>query len=141
MPLFSRIVLFVSGLLFAVYGLYCFADIQYVAEALSMKRLSPVTNTEFLAMYGGLQTGLGLLMAYTGLDLEDSKFDRITGLYILLIVVGCLGFARLMGVMMNGSDDYNLSAVIYELVSAAIVFVALFLENKASKENSTPATT
>ena len=78
-------------------------------------------TVEIMAMYGGLQTGFGVLV---GMGARDAAW-RETALRSLAIVVGSLGLTRLLGVAMHGPDPYNASVVVYELVTAALAVFAL----------------
>src|SRR3972149_52498 len=59
--LFARLILIVTGLAFASYGFACLVSPPLVAQYSGMELPTVSAITEVVAMYGGLQLGVGLL--------------------------------------------------------------------------------
>ena len=57
----TRIFLGLSALLWLPYGIFCFFQPAYLAEAAGVASNSLTGTIELRAMYGGLQAGIGLL--------------------------------------------------------------------------------
>jgi len=59
----SRVFLGFVAVLFLPYGIYCFFAPGALAEIAGVASTTATGSTELRAMYGGLQTGIGLLAA------------------------------------------------------------------------------
>jgi hypothetical protein len=121
----GRILLGFTGLAFAGYGLVCLVDPAMVAEVTGIALAGPSGKTEVTAMYGGLQFGLGVLFCHAAWQPQRER----TGLMILVLLLGSLAAARLIGLLVNGHTVYNFWTVVYEGVSAALGLLALRLES------------
>jgi hypothetical protein len=124
---FARWYLIINGLMLGLYGLYCIYSPQFVADITAMTA-STKAITEIRAMYGGLEFTLGLFFIIVGT--QPRNFD--TGLLALALVYGGLCSARALGIAINGGDDYNTPAVIFETTAAALAIVALVRLRKLS---------
>lgn len=124
--MFSRILLGFTGLAFALYGLYCSYDLDIVIQTTGVLFRIPAAAVEARAMYGGLQTGLGLLFLLTAVNTRATAF----GLLAMVLVLGCLALGRGVGIWANGSDPYNQGAILYESLSAVLALVALWRERR-----------
>ena len=140
MNVFTKIVLLILGITLAGYGLACFANIQILVESVGFVVGGSVT-VELLAMYGGLQTGLGLLLLYCGLNHKRGYLNGITGLFIALSLYGAIFIARLLAAIFYGFDAYNSSALFLEVVSIIAIAVALYFELKQLREHETKIAT
>ena len=101
---FSRIILAFTGCIFAVYGLMCLVDPATPAGYAGMELAQASASTEVIAMYGGLQIGLGaLLVAWAW-----RPHLVVPALVVTLFCVGGLALGRASGLMRNGVDAYNL---------------------------------
>lgn len=116
-----KVFLWFNAASFLGYGLACLLMPSLPAGYAGFELGTPPGTVEVMAMYGGLQAGFGVLLVKGALDADW----RVTALRALAIVVGGLGIARLLGVVMHGHDPYNLSAMVYELVTAGLAVVAL----------------
>jgi hypothetical protein len=121
---FGRIVLGITGLAFAGYGLVCLFVPTLVADYSGMLLPDASALTEVVAMYGGLQTGMGALFLFAALRPAHLR----EGLFVLTVLVGSLAFARSMGLMAHGATPYNLGAVVYELTTTALAVIALRMD-------------
>lgn len=124
---FARWYLIINGLMLALYGLYCTYNPQFVADITAMTA-STKAITEIRAMYGGLEFTLGLFFIIMGT--QPRNFD--TALIALALCYGGLSSARALGIAINGGDDYNTPAVIFEATASALAIVALARLRKAA---------
>jgi hypothetical protein len=126
--LFSRIILGLTGVAFAGYGVYCAIDLDVVIELTGVVFRSPTPAVEARAMYGGLQTGLGLLFFNAAVNKRLTAY----GLVAMVFVLGGLALGRALGMFLDEVDDYNRGAFVYESVSALLAAVALWRERRVS---------
>lgn len=118
----GRWVLGVTAAIFIGYGLICFLYPSFVASIVSLEPAAESALIELRAMYGGLQTAIGLL-ALSGALMADLR--RPTLLMILLLLGG-LALARAFAFMISGSwDFYNVFALVYETATALAALVAV----------------
>jgi len=125
--LFSRILLGLTGVAFAGYGVYCAYDLDMIVRLTGIAFRSPSAAVESRAMYGGLQTGLGLLFLNSAVNPRMTAY----GLVAMVFVLGGLAVGRALGISIDGLDDYNQGAVIFEGTSALLAAVAIWLERRA----------
>jgi hypothetical protein len=118
--MFTKLLLLVSGAIFGLYGLACAFDPALPAGYMGVE-LGQAGTVEFMAMYGGLQTAMGLIFLYCGLRADRYR----TGAICLLLLLGGLGLTRLTGLLVHGTDYYNIGAVCYELTTAALAAIAV----------------
>ena len=114
-----RAFLVVSVLVWLPYGLYCLLVPGFLAEGAGVAATSPTGSTELRAMYGGLQAAVGVMA------LAALRWPELRRPYLLLIafLAGGLGFARLVGVLLDGGlSSYTTFALVFEIamVSAAM---------------------
>lgn len=121
--LFARIVLVVTGLAFASYGFACLVSPSLVAQYSGMELPTVSAITEVVAMYGGLQLGVGLLF----LACAAHPTRTTLGLVVMVAVVGSLAMGRSIGLLVHGSSQYNLGALVYEGTTALAGLLALRL--------------
>ena len=87
------IFLAISAALWLPYGLFCFANPGFLAEAAGVAAASSTGTIELRAMYGGLQAGIGTL-ALAAIWRESL---RRPALLCLLFLCAGLALARLLG--------------------------------------------
>lgn len=126
--MFGKIILLLTGGIFAAYGIACIIDPSLPAEYMGVELGAAGGTVEFMAMYGGLQTAMGLLFLYTGLHAERN----LAGLKVMALLLGGLGLTRLCGLILHGQDSYNMGAVVYEITSMVLALVALKLAASAA---------
>jgi hypothetical protein len=129
--LFAKLLLILNGLTFIIYGLACAFDPSLPAGYIGMELGQAGGHVEFLAMYGGLQTALGIFFLYCGLH----SGSRMAGLKCLALFFGGLGLARLVGLLTHGVDNYNLAAACYELGVALLALWALKILTPAAQNH------
>ena len=116
-----RILLWANGIMFVVYGLACLVMPSLPAESAGFLPSTPSGTVEIIAMYGGLQTGFGVLLI---LGARDS--EKQAGVLLALgIVLGSLAGARLIGMAGHGPSPYNLAAFGYEFTTALLAVWAI----------------
>jgi hypothetical protein len=119
--------LWLNGLTFVGYGLACLGMPSLPAHYAGLELATPSGTVEVMAMYGGLQTGFGLLLIVGARDVGR----RGTILLALAVVAGGLASARLLGIAFVGPSDYNLGALVYESLTALLAVAALRGARKA----------
>ena len=119
----GKIVLWASGLIFAVYGAACFLSPELPANYAGLSIGNGDAYAEMGAMYGGLQFGFGLFCILCAVK---PGFYR-AGLTLLVFAIGCLAVARLYSSydadwMVGG---YTWGAMAFEFATAILAAVAL----------------
>ena len=113
--------LWANGLVFVGYGLACVAFPALPADYAGFALGSTGGTVEITAMYGGLQAGFGALILVGARDVEQ----RRGVLLAMLIVIGSLAAARVIGMILHGTSPYNLAAGGYEIATALLALIAL----------------
>lgn len=121
--LLGKTLLGVSALVFIGYGLVSLVSPAIPAGFAGLVISNGDAFAEIGAMYGGLQTGLGL---FCSLALAKPEFYR-SGLALLLIAIGTLALARLGSVLITADSitSYSYGALGYEFTTAALALAAL----------------
>ncbi len=122
--LFSKLLLLITGIVFLGYGLLCAIAPAYPAEFIGYHLDFGGTTVEVVAMYGGLQIGLGITYIVAA---AKSDFT-VQGLKLLLIILGSVAIGRFFGLIVHGVDGYNIAALFYELTTIGLAISALVLE-------------
>lgn len=121
--LFSRILLAVQAIALAGLGVAYFVRPEEMTNLSGMLLMAPAAITDVRAYYGGLQIGLAtyLLLAMSRLDLTRAA------LTLLVLLYSAMALARIGGLWLDGGlqQTFNLTALLLEVVSAALCFVAL----------------
>ncbi|MGH7786478.1 MAG: DUF4345 family protein [Candidatus Binatia bacterium] len=113
----ERVFLGVTGALWLLYGLYCFASPGSLAEGAGVVYQTPTGSTELRAMYGGLQAAIGLL-ALAGVARAD--LARPALLAMAFLTTG-LATARVFGVLLDGGlSGYTVMGLVFEIGSAVL---------------------
>jgi hypothetical protein len=119
--LLARILLVGNGAAFALYGLVCVFSPEIVGESSGMELPGPSSLTEVVAMYGGLQMGIGLL--FLSCAFRPARVEG--GLRLMVVLLGSLALARTVGLLAYGFSAYNVGALVYESLAALAAFVAI----------------
>ncbi len=128
---FPVVLLWIDCLLFVGFGLGFVAAPQELAEfLLGSAPIVPSAVIDMRATYGGVALGIGL---FFGLTARSPQTVRI-GLLASLLVIGSLGAARLVGVVVDGEPNgFMLLSLATEAVSVGLTVAALRqLEHSAS---------
>ena len=88
----GKIILWISGLTFASYGIACFISPELPAGFAGLEITNGDAFAEMGAMYGGLQFGVGLFCVAAALRADLYR----PGLLLLVLGIGCLALARLI---------------------------------------------
>lgn len=120
-----------NAIAFIPYGLMCFFNATLLLQLLGMQVASNTALIEFRAMYGGVQTALGLFALYCALQPAIMR----TGLVALTLCYAGLSIGRASGIMQFGNDGYNGPALIFEGVSL-LICVLLLLRTRAANDNA-----
>ena len=130
----ARIFLGITAAAFIGYGLVCLARPEVVANATGMNLATSTASVEVRAMYGGLQTAVGILAA---LAVMRAEWRTPILLCIGLLFFG-LASGRLLGIVVDSdASAYNFGALAFETASAGI---ALALVARASRGEAARAT-
>ena len=119
----GKFVLWVAAATFTAYGLVCFFDPSIAAGYAGLNMTNGNSYAEIGAMYGGLQTGIGLFCAVAAT--RPAHYQ--SGLLILALGIGLLALGRLYSTLV-GSDPvsaYTGGALVFEVVLASLATVAL----------------
>ena len=130
----TKIFLGLNALLFIGYGLACLVSPSLVADQTGMVLASGVASAEVRAMYGGLQTAIGLL-ALLGILRPGMQGACLLALGFLYFG---LASGRAIGIMVEtDTGAYNTGALIFEAVFGAL---AVMLLSRTASDQSAPAT-
>ena len=117
-----QIFLVISALGWGGYGLYCLINPAMLAELAGVTSTTPTGAIELRAMYGGVQTALGLFAA---LAVFRAAWQR-SALLALAFVTGGLFTARLIGALLVGDlSSYTIGGLAFEAVVTAIAIALL----------------
>jgi len=121
--LLGKTVLGISTLVFIGYGLISLLSPAIPAGFAGLVMSNGDAFAEIGAMYGGLQTGVGLFCA---LALLKPEFYR-SGLTLLVLAIGTLALARLVSLLATPDPvtAYSYGALGYEAATTAAALVAL----------------
>lgn len=117
-----RIFLALSGLLWFVYGIYCFFEPGYLQGAAGVAATSTTGTIELRAMYGGLQAGVGALALAAAL-----RPALVTpALLASSFLFAGLATTRLLAAIDAGElSSYTISALVLEGGSLALAVALL----------------
>lgn len=111
-----------SALAWAGYGLYCFFVPTALADMNVITAVSATGTVEIRAMYGGLQTALGVLALVGLLRAPMVK----PALVALAFATGGLFSARLLGAAIAGDfSGYTVGALVFEVLATLIAVLLL----------------
>ncbi|MEO8874818.1 MAG: DUF4345 family protein [Polyangiaceae bacterium] len=125
---FATGVLFLGAVGFALFGIQWLANPSGMATPLGITLTNGDATSDARAVYGGMELGLGLFLAYSGLARER----RTQGLAAAALCLGGLGTARLFGILAAGSvsgGTYQLLAT--DLFGTALCATAFFVSRKS----------
>jgi hypothetical protein len=119
----GKTILGVSSLVFIAYGLVSLISPAVPAGFAGLVMSNGDAFAEIGAMYGGLQTGVGLFCL---LALIKKEYYR-AGLMLLVLGIGALAIARLLSALLTTDllTAYTWGALVYELVTVALAGIAL----------------
>jgi len=113
----ARIFLGLSALIWLPFGVYCFLQPSFLAEAAGVSFVTPTGATDMRATYGGLTIAIGAIALAGALR---PPFAR-QGLVLLAAACAGLGGARLLGVALDGGiTAWTVQALVLELGTVAL---------------------
>lgn len=128
----GRSILWLSALVFIAYGLVSLMSPAIPAGYAGLVMSNGDAVAEIGAMYGGLQTGVGIFCLVAVIRLEYYR----AGLLLLVTAIGALAMARLISLLI-GTDTvtaYTWGALAYEIVTAILAAIALGQSSGTQKE-------
>ncbi len=122
----TKIFLGINALLFIGYGLVCLVSPSVVADQTGLQLATGVASVEVRAMYGGLQTAVGLLCLAGAPGLQPGVL-----LAMVFLFFG-LASGRMLGIAIDSEPgSYNIFALLFETVFA-VISVALLARSRAA---------
>jgi hypothetical protein len=119
----GKMILAVSAAVFIAYGLVSLFSPAIPAGFAGLIMSNGDAFAEIGAMYGGLQTGVGVFCLLAVLRAEYYR----AGLLLLVVGIGALAAARLISAVLSTDllTAYTWGALAYELVTVALAAIAL----------------
>ena len=111
-----RLILAFVALLYAGLGFFFLFNHDMWATLLSIQFATPAGRTDFRAVYGGLQFGIGIFLLLCALRRE---FVRI-GLFASACALVAMATARTTGLLLDGFDFLQAFVALTEWVGAAL---------------------
>ncbi|MBD2857399.1 DUF4345 family protein [Spongiibacter sp. KMU-158] len=120
--MWHSIFLGLSALAWAGYGIYCFISPEVLNDMGVITAVSATGTVELRAMYGGVQTALGVLAAA---GLVNAAMQR-PALIALAFATGGLFSARLLGALLASDfSGYTAGALVFEFLATAVAVILL----------------
>ncbi len=118
-----RIILGLSALVYVGIGLAFIIAPESLLPRVNITAPSGTALTDVRAVYGGLDLGVGVLLAYCLMRNEIQ-----TGLVACTLTLGGLAIARIIGMTLDAAQDtITYGLLTSELVGAAMAAVGLYL--------------
>ena len=115
----ARIFLALSGLIWLPYGVYCFLQPAYLADAAGVVATTATGNIELRAMYGGLQAGIGALALAGALRPAWLRPVLFAGYFLF----GGLAVSRSLAAIALGElSPYTIMGLVFEWTSTVLAF-------------------
>jgi len=115
----ARIFLALSGLIWFPYGIYCFFQPGYLADAAGILSTTATGQIELRAMYGGLQAGIGALAFAGALRPAWLRPALLAGCFLF----GGLALSRsLAAIAIREVSPYTAFGLCFEWTSTALAF-------------------
>jgi hypothetical protein len=126
---FSRVVIAAATLVMTMIALRNLRDPIGAMLPLDIVLKSPAAVTIVRVVFGGFP--LGFAAALVGCLIASERL--LTGLWLIVAVVGGATVARLEGVMLDGATAYNLSLLRPEVAMVTASLVAIVLSVRAAR--------
>ena len=119
----GKFILLLSAFALTIYGLVCLFAPEVAAGYAGLEMTNGNAYAEIGAMYGGLQTGMGLFCAIGAMQSRHTR----SALLLLALVIGLLAFGRLYSAITGAGavTAYTWGALGYELFTAAVAAIAM----------------
>lgn len=107
-----------QGLMLTGYGLYCLTTPSMLAEAAGVQANNITGTIELQAMYGGMQTAIGVMCL---LALIRPAMQSVAMMTLLFVFTG-LGVVRVtLGLMHGDFSDYTVFGMAYETLTVCFL--------------------
>ena len=117
-----QIFLVLSALIWLPYGIYCFFVPESLAGSAGLGAMTATGTTELRAMYGGLQTAIGLL-ALLGILRPGMQAAVLLALGFLFVG---LASGRMLGILVDPEPGiYNIGAFAFEALFGVLAVMLL----------------
>jgi hypothetical protein len=125
----ARVFLAVSALVWLPYGIFCFFQPGYLAEAAGVAASSATGTIELRAMYGGLQAAIGALALYAALRPAWVHHALVA----LAFLTAGLFLSRFAGAVAAGElSGYTAFGLAFESTSAILAMWLVSRESAAA---------
>lgn len=112
---YAKPYLIFTVLVWLPWGLMCVFDLTLIADIIGVSGITASGKSDLRAMYGGVQTAVGLIAA---LALYDTRFFPNL-LFTLAFVGSCLALSRSYGLFVDDSSTaYTWGVMAYEYFAA-----------------------
>jgi hypothetical protein len=121
--MFGKIVLGITAIALTSYGLVCFFVPEIPAGYIGFDLTNADARIEVIAMYGGLEIGVGLYCLLGILKPELYK----ASLLLVILSLGGIAIGRIYGLVLTSESvtSYTYGAMCYEISSSVLAAVAL----------------
>jgi len=125
------IILWTNGLAFIGFGVTCFFVPTFPAELIGYSLDTADSYIEIRAMYGGLQTVIGM---FTLLGAIQADFRRASLILIMLVYQG-LAIGRTAGLLLSPdqASTYTYGAGIFEVLMAVLIIFCVVGDGGAKR--------
>lgn len=113
-----RLILAILALIYAGFGFVFLYNPNEMAAMVSITLASPAARTDFRAMYGGLEFGIGVFLLLCAFRRE---FVRI-GLFAGACCLVAMATARSVGLLLDGFDFLQLLIAFTEWLGGGVAF-------------------
>lgn len=113
----TRLFLAASALLWALYGLYCFANPASLVATAGVAATTATGTIEIRAMYGGLQAALGAL---AGAACLRPSLVRPALLALAFLGAGLFSARLMAAVAASEFSSYTVMGIVFEIATCTI---------------------
>ena len=125
--MYSKVLSTILGTGFVLYGVFCFVQPDAILNFIGYAATTDDASTEFLAMYGGVQTAIGLFGLYAVMNPSNLRAN----MFLLSIVFAFLAASRAYGYLaFENLGGYTLIAIVFETVSLILCLVGFRREKR-----------
>jgi hypothetical protein len=110
-----------NALMYGVFAAWCAAAPKQTGDFVGLSAIGPTGQSEYLAVYGGLQAGLAL---FYGLALFSSEHQR-SALWMSALLYGGIAAFRSLAVLRRGFAELGSARMFY--LAEIVLFVAAVL--------------
>ena len=116
---FEKVFLIINMLIWLPYGILCLVNPSMLSGFTGIEMTTATATTEIRAMYGGVQSAVGLICLF---GLLNSAMTR-SALAMVTFVFSGVACARIIGFLLDSSGtEYTYGAIGFEVVGAFLSF-------------------